>query len=136
VADPLPIDHFESDVEALIRSAGSLPQVSTDLRPRVVEAAIAARQRRWRRRRAGLVAGIVLAFVAVPHPAANGPDPSSMVGQTQREATPVDRAENTDPLLASTTGRWRGVDAGTEWALVDSFTRLREDHLRMLRQAF
>jgi hypothetical protein len=36
-------------------------------------------------------------------------------------------------LLASSDLLWA---SGNDWALVDRFNRLREDHLRMLRQAF
>ena len=136
MADSLPTDSFDSGVEALVRSAANLPRISPDLRPRVIEAAIAAGQRRWHRRRAAVIATITLMFVALPPPSAQSPDGISIGHRADQEASQPGHPAYGDPLLASSVRLWGGGGTGSEWELVDSFTRLRQDHLRMLRQAF
>ena len=136
MTDPLPIENLDPGIETLIRSAANVLEVSPDLRPRVIEAAIVARQRRWRRRRAALIAAVTLILVALPPPAAQHPKDVS-VGRPAAHDTHATRpAAYGDQLLASTNPLRGGAAAGSDWDLVDSFTRLRQDHLRMLRQAF
>ncbi len=136
MADPPPIDESYPDVEALIRSAADLPRVSPDLRPRVIEAAGAARQRRGYRRRAVVIAAVALMLVALPPPALQNPDSTSIGHRARLDVSDPGRAGFGDQLVASSDRRWGGIGSGSEWDLVDNFTRLRRDHLRMLRQAF
>ena len=136
MTDPLPSDNLDPGLETLIRSAAELPEVSPDLRPRVIEAAIVARQRRWRRRRATVIAAVTLMFVALPPPAGQSPEDISVGQHTEQDTNAPHPTAYHDQLLASTSRLWDGAAAGSDWELVDRFTRLRQDHLRMLRQAF
>jgi hypothetical protein len=136
VTDPLRGKDPTGDIEALLRSTAGLPRVSSDLRPRVIEAAIASRERRRHRRRAAVIAAVALCLVAVPPPTERDPDGVRVGQRAEQPSDPPSPAENGDPLLATSADGWPALEAGGEWELVDRFKRLRAHQLRVLRQAF
>jgi hypothetical protein len=112
------------DVEELIRSAGNYVQVSTDLRPRVLEAArLRGGERRARSvvRKAALVAALLMWCVTASIRSLDMPD-------NLRELTIV--AAGAYPASASHAS---GGNNDVGWSLVDAFTELRCRQADVLR---
>jgi hypothetical protein len=120
-------DHA-SDVEAMIRAAGSYVRASDDLRPRVLEAArLQHRERRARRwiRQAAIIV-LLLAF-------------ASIVGRRELEvekAGPfgIVATAGFDEFFAPTASVTKRSGDG-DWRMLDAFTALRRQQARVLRFA-
>src|SRR3954454_2228342 len=119
-------DSFESlsEIEAMVRSAANYVQVSTDLRPRVLDSArLANGERRVRRyiRQAALIAAIVTWFVTA-------------------SVSRLDMRDDLRELSLATASSYPmsnnriSVGAGdAAWVLVDAYTELRGRQADVLR---
>ena len=129
-------EDFEPDVQALVRTAAGLPRLSSDLRSRVVLAAHQCRAQRARRRRAVAVAAGVLLLSMLAPPAGRFAGRLTLYRPAPAAQGQAGRQPDRGGLLASNDRLWMAAATGDSWDLVDGFSRLRQEQLRMLQQAF